>query len=130
MATTEEEVIDLVRETRIDWAATPQSVMGPESEVIKSQGDLEAYQQHERDLVGYGYFYIDVRNMEANLALMHSTRPGLWQGEIIPQQYSPLLPHDLERAIEEAAGAMNWSGHYPLDERCRAKLQESYLGEL
>ncbi len=50
MATTEEEIIDLVRETRIDWAATPQNVMGPESGVIKSQGDLEAYQQRERDL--------------------------------------------------------------------------------
>lgn len=130
MATTEEEVIDLVRETRIDWVATPQSVMGPESGVIKSQGDLEAYQQRERDLVGYGYFYIDVRNMQADLALMRSTKPGYWETEIIPQQYSPLLPHDLEHAIEEAGGAMNWSGHYPLDERCRTKLQKSYLGEL
>lgn len=124
----EQEIIDILAETEIDWGATPQSVMSPASGVITSQQDLEAYQQRDRDLVGYGYFYVDVRNMSADLALMHSTRPGYWETEIIPQKLSPLLPEDLARAVEETGGATSWSGHYPLNELCLWKIRASYLG--
>ena len=79
--TTVQEIVALIENTRIDWSATPQSVMSPASGVITSQEDLEAYQRRDHDLVGYGYFYIDVRNMGADLALMHSTRPGYWETE-------------------------------------------------
>jgi len=80
------------------------------------------------EAVGTGYFYIDVRNMTADLALFYSPRPGVWETLIIPPCYSPLLPEDLERAVEEAGGAMNWSGHYPLDVWCLEKVRLSYLG--
>ena len=127
--TTVQEIVALIENTRVDWSATPQSVMSPVSGVITSQKDLEAYQRRDHDLVGYGYFYIDVRNMGADLALMHSTRPGYWETEIIPKCYSPLLPEDLERAVEKAGGAMNWSGHYPLDAWSLEKVRLSYLGQ-
>lgn len=125
----EQELVDLLAGTRIDWEATPQSVMGPQHEqVITSQEDIDQMQQRDREMVGYGYFYVDCRNMDANLALMHCTKPGFWVGEQIPQELSPLLPEDLRRSIEEAGGAINWSGHYPLDAFSLEKLQLSYLG--
>jgi hypothetical protein len=103
--------------------------MGPPQGVeIRTQEDLERLQQRDRERVGYGYFYVDCRNMRADLALMRCTRPGYWQAEIIPQSLSPLLEEDLERAIEEAGGALNWSGHYPLSDTCLWKLKASYLG--
>jgi hypothetical protein len=123
-----QELIEMLAETRIDWDATRQGVMSPASGILAAPADLEAYQQRDRDLVGRGYFYIDVRNMGADLALMHSTRPGYWETEIIPRRLSPLLEKDLLRSIEAAGGAVNWSGHYPLDPVCIWKLQESYLG--
>jgi len=126
--TTEQEIVEIVKNTRIDFDATPQNVMGPSGGVITSQEDLEAHQRRARDLVGYGYFYIDVRSMCADLGLMRSTSPGYWETEIIPERYSPLLDEDLVRAVEDAGGAMNWSGHYPLDEACLWKVRESYLG--
>src|SRR5215203_4804579 len=121
MVSTEQEIIDVLEETRIDWKATPQSVMGPANSEIRTQEDFERLQQRDRDMVGYGYFYVDVRNMSADLALMRCPRPGYWEAEIIPQRFSPLLPEDLERAVEEAGGAMNWSGHYPLNSTCLMK---------
>jgi hypothetical protein len=126
--TTEQEIIGVVRETRIDWDATPQGVMGPPNSEIRTQEDFERLQQRDRDMVGYGYFFVNVSNMSADLALMHCTRVGYWETEIIPQRFSPLLGDDLERAVQEAGGAMNWSGHYPLNSTCLMKLQASYLG--
>jgi hypothetical protein len=125
---TEQEIIGILEETRIDWSATPQSVMGPPATIIRTQEDLERLQQRDRDLVGYGYFFVNVYNMGADLALMRCARPGYWVPEIIPRRFSPLLPEDLERAVEEAGGAMNWSGHYPLDEWSLEKVRASYLG--
>jgi hypothetical protein len=45
--------------------------------------------------------------MWANPALTHSTAPGHWEAEIISRRLSPLLEEDLERAVEEAGGALN-----------------------
>ena len=126
--TTEQELIDTLAGVRIGWQATPQSIMSPGGGVITSQEDLERLQQRDSDLVGYGYFYIDVRNFEADLALMHSTRPGYWETMLVPQRYSPLLPEDLARAVEDAGGSMGWSGMYPLNDVCLWKVRESYLG--
>jgi hypothetical protein len=130
MHTEEEMIIDILEETRIDWSATPQSVMGPPDVVLHTREDWERLQQREYDLVGYGYFFVNVSNMSAALALMRCTSPGYWETEIIPQRYSPLLPEDLERAVDEAGGAMNWSGHYPLDGWSLDKVRASYLGDL
>jgi hypothetical protein len=127
--TTEKEISDTLKDLHVDWEATPQSVMGPASVVITSQEDFEAYKQRDRDLIGYGYFYVDVRNMTADLALMYSTRPGRWETMIIPPRDSPLLEEDLIRSIEEAGGTLGWSGHYPLDPLSLAKVRASYLGD-
>ena len=126
--TTEKEISDTLKDLHVDWEATPQSVLGSPS-LITTQEDLERVQREIHDTVGTGYFYIDVRNMTADLALFYSTRPGRWETMIIPPRYSPLLEEDLIRSINEAGGALNWSGHYPLDPLSLAKVRASYLGD-
>ena len=126
---TEKEISDTLKDLRIDWEATPQSVLGSPS-LIPTQEDLERDQRKiQGEDVGRAYFYIAVRNMTADLALFYSTRPGRWETMIIPPRYSPLLEEDLIRSIEEAGGALNWSGHYPLDELSLARVRASYLGD-
>ena len=126
--TTEKEISDTLKDLHVDWEATPQSVLGSPS-LITTQEDLERVQREIHDTVGTGYFYIDVRNMTADLALMYSTRRGRWETMLIPPRYSPLLEEDLIRSIEEVGGALNWSGHYPLDPLSLAKVRASYLGD-
>ena len=126
--TTEKEISDTLKDLHVDWEATPQSVLGSPN-VITTQEDFERVQQEIHDTVGTGYFYIDVRNMTADLALFYSTRPGRWETMIIPPRYSPLLEEDLIRSINEAGGALNWSGHYPLDPLSLARVRASYLGD-
>jgi hypothetical protein len=124
---TEQDIVGILEAVRIDWEATPQSVLGPQS-AITSQEDFERSQRALRDDVGRAYFFVNVYDMRADLALMRCTRPGRWETEIIPQELSPLLEEDLERAIEEAGGALTSSGHYPLSDTCLWKLKASYLG--
>jgi hypothetical protein len=126
--TTEKEISDTLKDLHVDWEATPQSVLGSPS-LITTQEDLERVQREIHDTVGTGYFYIDVRNMTADLALFYSTRPGRWETMIIPPRYSPLLEEDLIRSIQEAGGALSWSGNYPLDPLSLAKVRASYLGD-
>ena len=126
--TTEKEISDTLKDVHVDWEATPQSVLGSPN-VITTQEDFERVQQEIHDTVGTGYFYIDVRSMTADLALFYSTRPGRWETMIIPPRYSLLVEEDLIRSINEAGGALNWSGHYPLDPLSLAKVRASYLGD-
>jgi hypothetical protein len=125
---TEKEITDTLKDLHVDWEATPQSVLGSPN-VITTQEDFERVQQEIHEDVGRAYFYIDVRNMTADLALMYSTRTGHWETMIIPPRYSPLLEEDLIRSINEAGGALNWSGHYPLDPLSLARVRASYLGD-
>ncbi len=124
-----QQIVALLKSTRIDWDATPQSALGPpEAAAIRSPRDLRRIQEQRAcALVGCGVFYIDVRNGRAELALMRCTRLGWWETEIIPRALSPLREEDLIRAVEEAGGALNRSDAYPLDDVCRWKLQASYL---
>jgi hypothetical protein len=96
--------------------------------VIQTQEEFEQLSRRHQALVGYGYYFVHVYNMRADLALMRCTSSGYWETDIIPQELSPLLPEDLTRSVEAAGGAMSWSGHYPLDERSLEKVRASYLG--
>jgi hypothetical protein len=126
--TTEKEIADTVGSTRILWDETPESFLGPWQQEMRTQEDFERHLRTLNEAVGTGYFYVDVRDMGAELALFHSTHPGYWETLIIPERYSPLLEEDLVRCVEVAGGATNRSGHYPLDERSLEKVRGSYLG--
>ena len=125
---TEQDIIDTLESVRIDWSATPQPFLQPWQQEIHTQEDWERHVSAMNEAVGTGYFYANVQNMRAALALCYSTRPGYYETLIISQRYSPVLPEDLERAIEEAGGAIDRSGHYALDAWCLKKVRLSYLG--
>ena len=126
--TTEAEITDTLKGVRIDWEATPQSGLGPPS-VIFTQEDFERTHRHLYEDVGRGYWFIHVMDVAADLALLYCSRPGFWETLIIPTELSPLLEEDLIRSIEEAGGALNRSGHYPLDPLSLTKVRASYLGD-
>ena len=102
------------------WDATPQSVLRGVVTTIRSQEDLEVSQRRDHDFVGTGYFYVDVRDMRADLALMHSTKAGYWIGDFIEQDV--ISESELVKAVEEAGGAITKSGHYPLPDELKERL--------
>lgn len=108
---------------RVDWEATPESVMGPLTGVsVTTQEQLQSLQQQMHDAVGTGYVYIDLQNMMARLALMRSTAPGRWETELVEGEVA--AQDELAAAIEESGGALNMSGHYPLSPELRERLRE------
>lgn len=104
----------------IDWEATPQSVLSATFTALRAPEDLEKARCREKEMVGTGYFYVDVRDGRANLALMRSTKPGYWQAELVEQDV--IEESELIEAAGEAGCAPKWNGHYPLPERLRARL--------
>ncbi len=104
----------------IDWEATPQSVLSTTFTALRAPEDLEKARCREKEMVGMGYFYVDVRDGRANLALMRSTKPGYWHAELVEQDV--IEESELIEAAGEAGGAPKWNGHYPLPGSLRARL--------
>lgn len=91
----------------IRWDMTPEKVFTPRT--VQTQDDIERLRKDITDQAGY-YFYIDVWNCQARLALMHLKPDGSATAEIITE-----FPEKaLIEAIEEHGGAINISGHYPI----------------
>jgi hypothetical protein len=107
------------RETlaRLRWDLTPQTANISDCEV-KSPKELERLRQRLKSLEGY-YFYVDVWNCRARLALMHNTGDGGGRSEVIEDFHNPLL----EKAVYEAGGSINQSGWYPMSNALRSVLQ-------
>jgi len=105
---------------KIRWDLTPQTA-NISGTFIESQADLERYNKLAAEKVGY-YFYVDVWNCQARLALMHNFQGG-GRSEVIEDFDSPLLA----RSVESAGGWINMSGWYPINSRLervlRRKLQ-------
>jgi len=92
----------------IRWDLTPEKVFAPRT--VQTQDDIERLHKDQTEQAGY-YFYIDVWNCQARLALMHVRANGSMTSEIISE--FPEKP--LREAIEEHGGAINISGHYPIN---------------
>lgn len=124
----EEETRLILDSIFIDWEATPETILGAGPVQTNPIKKTRNYNTWLEDQVGTGYFYADVNNEEAHLALMFCLSMGNWQIRPIPSDLNPLLEEDLERAVMAAGGTMFINGHYPLDQLCLLKLQESFLG--
>lgn len=100
----------------LHWELTPEDIFTPRT--IQSKEDLEMLDRLHEEQAGF-YFYIDVWNGKARLALMHVMPDGSMTSERID------YPDEdgLIEAIEEAGGAINMSGHYSLSTRLRKRLQ-------
>lgn len=97
---------EIVKDIR--WDITPEKVFTPQT--IQTQEDIERLERENREQAGY-YFYVDVWNCRAFLALMHVKQDGSMTSERISE-----FPEEaLNEAVEEAGGAINISGHYPIN---------------
>ncbi len=99
------------------WDLTPEQVFTPR--MIQSKEDFEALNKLHKEQVGF-YFYVDVWNCNASLALMHVKPDASMTSERI--EITEELEDELIQAIEEAGGAINMSGHYPLSEKLKTSL--------
>jgi hypothetical protein len=111
--------------SKLRWDLTPQtaSVSSDGSYAINNQADMDRLTKLLAEKAGY-YFYVDVWNCQARLALMYNNAEGGGRSEIITDFDSPLLA----KAVEEAGGWINQSGHYQLSDRL-TKLLKKKLGQ-
>lgn len=92
----------------LHWDLTPEQVFTPRA--IQSKEDFELLDKVHKEQAGF-YFYIDVWNCKASLALMH-VKPD---GSMTSERLSEFPEEALIEAIQEAGGAINMSGHYPIN---------------
>lgn len=100
----------------IRWDLTPEKIFAPRE--MRSEADLERIEQENREQAGY-YFYIDVWNMKASLALMH-VKPD---GSMTSVRLLTFWEEALIKAVEEAEGAINLSGHYPVNAQIKKMIR-------
>ena len=104
--------------SHLRWDLTPQTANIPEGYIIEKQADLERLNKLLAEKAGY-YFYVDVANCQARLALMHNNATGGGTMHRIEDFESPLL----EKAVE-AIGSITTSGWYPLNKRLTTLLKK------
>lgn len=106
--------------SNLRWDLTPQtaSITGY---TLTSQADLDKLNELLAKKAGY-YFYVDVWNCQARLALMHNYANGNGRAEVIED-------YDNIELLEDAVDCITCSGHYPitaeLEDDLRRKLYTS-----
>ena len=96
--------------SQLRWDLTPQNASINEFINLIKEG-IERLNKLLAEKAGY-YFYIDVWNCQAHLALMHNRANGGGTMHQIEDFNSPLL----EKAVE-AVGSITTSGWYPLSKQ-------------
>jgi hypothetical protein len=109
---------------RLRWDLTPQTASVGENGtfVVNSQEDLERFKQLRAEKAG-SYFYVDVWNCQARLALMTQDALGNGKIEVVSDFHSPLL----EKAVYQAGGCITTSGWYPLNKQLISLLKRKLL---
>lgn len=116
MSTLEEIRNNTVIVKNIRWDLTLEKVFAPRT--VQTQDDIERLWNDQKEQAGY-YFYVDVWNCRARLALMHLKPDGSATPEIIDE-----FPEKaLIEAVEETGGAINISGHYPINAWVKKMIQ-------
>lgn len=91
------------------WDLTPQTAGIPNGYTITCQADFDNLNAILQERAGY-YFYVDVWDCQAALALMHNKADGNGVAERITDFDSPYL----EKAVYKAGGSITRSGWYPI----------------
>ena len=123
-----EEIIEKVKnkEITLRWDLTPQKYSAGIEEVeISSQEDIDKLQKIIALRTGC-YFYIDVWDMKARLFLACNDKEGNSKAEAVENIPLSISYEDLINAVEEAGGAINRSGWYPINDKIEALLKESF----
>jgi len=107
--------------SQLRWDLTPQtgSIGDHGNYEITCPGDIDRLNALLAEKAGY-YFFINVWNCQAHLALIHNTATGGGRADRIEDFESPLL----EKAVYKAGGMINLSGWYPLSNRLETLLKK------
>lgn len=101
------------------WDLTPQNSNFPNGVWhINSPKDIQAMHKFLQAKAGY-YFFVNVYNCQASLALAHNQADGNTAIYAIDDFHSSLL----EQAVEDAGGSITTSGWYPLNKPLRKRLK-------
>ena len=122
-----EEIIEKVKDKEINlkWDLTPQKYSAGIEEVeISSQEDINRLQEIIASRTGC-YFYIDVWDMKAQLFLACNDKEGNSKAESVENVPLTISYKDLISAVEEAGGAINHSGWYPINSKIETLLKEA-----
>lgn len=104
---------------------TPEEACG--TTIIRNKADYEALQAKIKAMADTRYPFIDVWSFNARLSWMVTSEDG--NGSHVErfteeeQEALGITEDMLYAAIEGAGGAINISGHYPISEEIREKLQ-------
>ena len=91
---------------------------------IKTPEDFKRLEEFFKQHSG-SYFYVDVWNCTARLCLMENRDDGSGTAYAIDDYEQHGITYDeLVDAVEEAGGAINWSGAYPINQNLREKLMK------
>jgi len=107
---------------QLRWDLTPQNTDFPQNQTITdsmSQEELDRLNMEMVDKAG-AYFYIDVWNCTARLALMIRDAFGHGRSERIQKFDSPLI----EESLYDCGGAVNISGMYPINSDLEEELKK------
>lgn len=103
---------------KLRWDLTPQTA-NVSSFQVNNEEDMDRFKALLAQKAGY-YFYVDVWNCKARLALMHNLPDGGGKSEAITDFHSVLL----EKAVEAAGGMINMSAWYPLSRSLERALKK------
>lgn len=105
------------------WDRKPSDYAGTIN--IESDADFQRLKEEMKANTGC-FFYIDVWNCQARLALYKDLGTGNGNTHII--ENSPLSEENMEKDVYAVGGAINISGWYPLSKKLITQLREA-LGE-
>ena len=117
--------LEELRDKRIRWDLTPENAFA-QGFAISRPEDLEQIKRYYQELDGSYFFYINVWNCKASLAVMEMHADGTGKG--YPVEQDIISEEELEEAVWDAGGAINMSGHYPLTPNLIRKLKEFLVG--
>ena len=114
-------------ERRTNLSLTPEEALSGSE--IRSFEDFERLQAKIRSMANVQYPFVDVWSFNAALAWMvfsedgHSSHVERLSDEEMEQL--GITEEMLQEAIGQAGGAINRSGHYPISDEIREKLEEA-----
>lgn len=118
------ELKDFVEDKTIHWDMTPQSAReGVDGVEIISKEELEELNKKIEERIGV-YFYVDVWNMNARLGIFENKKHGGTSRVIENFDNLEISEDMLEGCIHDVGGALNISGHYPINEKVKEKLKD------
>lgn len=119
-----DELKEFLREKTIRWDMTPKSAReGIDGAKITSEEEFKRLEEKIEERVGV-YFYIDVWDMKAELGAFENKKHGGTSRIIEDPDEIGITEDMLEKAVDDHGGAVNISGHYPINNKIKDRLKD------